>query len=67
MVNNQNEFNEKYSNKEIKEIEITRNRNFQGELVVENYSELEKLNLREVKNIDKVILKNLTNLKDCTI
>jgi len=67
MVNNQIEFNEKFSNKEIKEIEITRNRNFQGELILEDYSELEKLNLRDVKTIDKIILKNLLRLQECTI
>jgi len=67
MVNNQEQFNEKYPNKETKEIEITRNRNFQGELIVEDYSELKTLNLREVKNIDKVILKNLVKLQECTI
>jgi hypothetical protein len=67
MVNNQKQFNEKYNDKEVKELEITRNRNFQGELIIENYSELEKLNLREVKSIEKIILKDLPNLKDCAI
>lgn len=65
-INNQEEFNTKYG-KEIKEIEIKRNRNFKGELVIENYSELWKLSLREVKNIDKVTLKNLPQLQECTI
>jgi len=67
MVNNQIEFNEKYNNKEVTEIEIRRSRNFQGELVIEDYSELEKLNLRDIRSIDKVILKNLTQLQECTI
>jgi len=67
MVNNQIEFNNKYNNKEVKEIEIRRSRNFQGELVIEDYSELEKLNLRDIRSIDKVILKNLTQLQECTI
>jgi len=67
MVNNQIEFNEKYNNKEVKEIEIKRNRNFQGELVIEGYSKLEKLNLRDIKNIDNITLRNLTKLQDCAI
>lgn len=66
MVNNQNEFNNQYS-KELKKIEIKRNRNFQGQLVIENYPELESLNLRDIRGIDKVILKNLTQLQECTI
>jgi hypothetical protein len=66
MVNNQNEFNKKYS-KEVKKIEVKRNRNFQGRLVVEDYSELEILNLRDVRSIDKIILKNLPQLQECTI
>jgi len=67
MVNNQNEFNEKYNNKEIKEIEIKRNRNFQGELVIEDYLELKSLNLRDVKSIEKITLKNLPQLQECAI
>ncbi|CAI2168955.1 2372_t:CDS:2 [Funneliformis geosporum] len=65
MVNNQNEFNEKFSNKKVKQIESLHNRSFQGELIIEDYSELKILNLREVTNIDKIILKNLPkNLLD---
>ena len=45
MINNQIEFNEKYS-KEIKKIELRRNRKFEGQLVIESYSELESLSLR---------------------
>jgi hypothetical protein len=67
MVNNQNDFNEKYNCKEVKEIEIRRNRNFQGELIIENYSELENLNLKDVKNVDKIILKDLPRLRECAI
>ena len=66
MVNNQTEFNEKYP-KELKKIEIKRNRNFQGELVIEDYPELENLNLRDIRSIEKVTLKNLPQLQDCTI
>jgi len=67
MVNNQKEFNEKYNSKEIKEIEIKRNRNFQGELTIEDYLELKNLNLRDVKSINKITLKNLFKLQGCTI
>ena len=67
MVNNQKEFNEKYPNKEIKEIEIKRNRNFHGQLVIEDYSKLESLNLRDIRSIGKVVLRNLGELKECTI
>ena len=66
MVNNQIEFNNKYP-KEVKEITIKRYRNFQGQLVIENYSELEKLNLRDIRSIDKITLKNLVQLQECTI
>lgn len=67
MVNNQTEFNEKFSNKELKEVEIKRNRSFQGELTIENYPDLEKLNLRDIKIIDKVILKKLPQLQEVAI
>jgi len=68
MVNNQIEFNEKYNNnKEVEEIEIKRNRNFQGELVIEDYSELKKLYLRNIRSIEKITLKNLPQLQECTI
>ena len=66
MVNNQIEFNNAYS-KETKKIEIRRNRNFQGDLLIENYLELETLNLRDIRSIDKVVLKNLPRLQECTI
>lgn len=67
MVNNQKEFNEKFFNKEVKEIEIKRNRNFQGQLIIEDYSELEKLNLRDIRSIEKVVLRNLGRLEQCII
>jgi Leucine-rich repeat (LRR) protein len=65
MVNNQNEFNNKYS-KEVKEIRI-KNKDFQRQLIVEDYLNLEKLYLRDIENIEKIILKNLPQLKLCTI
>ena len=65
MVNNQIEFNEKYS-KEVKEIKI-KNKEFQGKLIVENYPNLEKLYLRDFEKIDQIILRNLDQLKICTI
>lgn len=67
MVNNQEEFNEKYFSKEVKEIVIRRNRNFQGQLVFEDYPGLENINLRDIRSIDKITLKNLPQLKECTI
>ena len=66
MVSNQIEFNEK-NPKELKKIEIRRNRNFQGSLVVEDYPELENLNLRDIRSIEKLTLKNLSQLQECTI
>ncbi|CAG8465129.1 11363_t:CDS:2 [Cetraspora pellucida] len=68
MVKNQSEFNNKYSNKEKKEpIRVRDENNFQGQLVVEDYPNLEKLYFRSVKSVDKVILKNLSQLQECTI
>ena len=67
MVNNQTEFNEKYNNKEVTEIELKYKTKFQGQLVIENYLELEKLCLQDVRSVDKVVLKNLTKLQECTI
>ncbi|MCE8162850.1 MAG: leucine-rich repeat domain-containing protein [Candidatus Moeniiplasma glomeromycotorum] len=66
MVNNQTEFNEKYS-KELNKIELRRKRKFTGQLVVENYLELENLSLREIRSIDKLSLKNLPQVKQCTV
>jgi hypothetical protein len=65
MVNNQDEFNNKFP-KEIKEIKL-KNKEFIGQLVIENYPNLKKLHLRNVKSIDKVNLRNLTQLQECTI
>jgi hypothetical protein len=64
MVNNQEWFNERYS-EEIEEIEIEYE-DFEGQLVVENYSKLEKLYLLD-GIIDKVALKDLPQLQECTI
>jgi len=66
MVNNQNEFNKEYNNKETTEIKI-KNEDFEGQLIVENYPSLEILYLRGIDSIDKIILKNLTQLQKCTI
>lgn len=65
MVSNQNEFNNEYS-KEIKEIEVEYE-DFTGELVIEGYSNLEKLYLRDVDSINKIVLKNLLQLQLCDI
>ncbi|CAG8567080.1 1308_t:CDS:2 [Ambispora gerdemannii] len=54
-------------NKEVTEIELKYKTKFQGQLVIENYLELEKLCLQDVRSVDKVVLKNLTKLQECTI
>jgi len=40
---------------------------FQEQLSIENYPQLEKLHLRSVESVDKVIIKNLPQLEECTI
>src|SRR4051812_20086722 len=68
MVKNQIEFNENHpKEKKEKQIKIREENNFQGSLVIEDYSELEKLYLRGIKNIEEVVLKNLTQLQEITI
>ena len=59
-------FNNTYS-KEIKEIEIEDEYDFEGQLVIGDYSDLEKLYLHDVCSIEKIILKNLIKLQECTI
>jgi len=67
MVKNQIEFNNKFPlPKKDKEIKI-RYKKFTGELVIEDYLELENLQLLKVTKIEKLILRNLTQLKECTI
>jgi uncharacterized pyridoxamine 5'-phosphate oxidase family protein len=65
MVNNQETFDKKY-HKKRKEIEFE-DKKFEGQLVIEDYPVLEFLYLQDIKNIDKVILRNLTQLQNCTI
>jgi len=65
MVSKQKEFNKEYF-KEIKEIEIEYE-DFEGQLVIEDYPNLEKLYLQNIDKIGKVTLKNLTQLQECTI
>jgi hypothetical protein len=65
MANNQAEFNKEYS-KETEEIKI-KDEDFEGQLVIENYSELKRLYLQEVDSISKITLRNLTQLQECTI
>jgi len=68
MVNNQKEFNNAYKNKgKIKEIKIEDEYDFEGQLSVVDYLSLEKLYLHDIDRIDKVILKNLPQLQECTI
>ena len=68
MVNNQIEFNNKYFDKEIiKEIKIEDEYDFEGQLFVADYLNLEKLYLHDVDRIEKITLKNLPQLQECTI
>ncbi|CAG8685255.1 8185_t:CDS:2, partial [Ambispora leptoticha] len=48
-------------------IRVRDENNFKGQLVIEEYSKLEKLYLRSIKSVDKIILKNLIQLQECTI
>jgi len=66
MINNQIEFNKQFT-KEIAEIKLKRKEFKDNFLTIEQYPNLEILNLRDVKNIKKIILKNLTKLKETTI
>lgn len=68
MVNNQNEFNNKHKNnkEEVRKIKLI-NKDFSGQLVIEDFPKLENLNLRDNGNISKIILKNLPQLQECTI
>src|SRR5438874_287472 len=65
MTNNQEWFNNECP-KDIKKIKL-QYEDFEGDFVVEDYSDLEKLYLLDLKSINKLTLKNLTNLQDCTI
>ena len=68
MVNNQIEFNKKYSDKEIiKEIKIETEDFEEKQLEIENYLNLEKLYLYDIQEIEKIKIKNLTQLQECTI
>jgi len=66
MINNQNEFNNTYP-KETKKIEITDEYDFEGQLAIVDYLNLEKLYLHDFDSIDKITLKNLPQLQECTI
>jgi len=66
MVNNQIEFNNEY-NKEVTEIEITDEYDFEGQLIIENYPNLKSLYLRDIETIEKITLKNLGQLQECTV
>jgi len=66
-ISNFNELNNKENLEEIKEIKIGYKKFSDKQLVIENYSKLESLQLLKVNSIDKITLKNLTQLKECTI
>lgn len=61
------EWLDKEFSKGVKEIELEDKKEFEGQLVVEDYSELENLYLQNVKSINKIVLKNLPQLQECTI
>jgi len=66
MTNIQKEFNSNFSKTE-KEIEFKR-KNFRGQqLIIKDYPELESLYLVNNKNVDKIVLRNLENLKKCEV
>jgi len=69
MVNNQIEFNNTYfNNKEIiKEIKIETEDFEEEQLVIEGYPNLEKLYLYDIQEINKITLKDLPQLQECTI
>lgn len=49
-----------------KKIKVT-DEDFQGQLIIEDYPELEEIYLHDVESIDKIVLKNLPQLQKCTI
>jgi len=69
MVNSRIEFNKKYSDKESrKEIKIeTEDFDEEEQLDIEDYLNLEKLYLYDIQEIGRIALKNLPQLKECTI
>jgi len=68
MVKTQIEFNKKYSKKEeVKEIEIRTEDFEEQQLDIEDYPNLEKLYLHDVQEIEKITLRSLTKLQECTI
>lgn len=67
MVNNQNEFNNKYNNKKEEEIKFKDDEFEENQLIVEDYPNLKKLFLQDVDSISEITLKNLTQLQECTI
>lgn len=70
MTNNKidsfNELNNKENFKEITEIKL-KNEDFAGQLVIEDYPNLERLYLRGIESIEKITLRNLEKLEKCTI
>jgi len=67
MTNNKIDSFNGLNNKEIKEIEIEYENFEEKKLVIEDYSNLEKLYLQSIESIDKITLKNLPQLQECTI
>ncbi|RHZ35829.1 leucine-rich repeat domain-containing protein [endosymbiont GvMRE of Glomus versiforme] len=65
MKYNQEWFDKEYP-KTAQKIKLT-DENFQGQLIIESYLQLEKLHLQDIENINKVTLKNLPQLQECTI
>src|SRR5207237_3365367 len=65
MINNQKRFDKKFS-KEKKIIDF-KYKEFQGQLNIKDYSKLKEIYLLRVKSIDKITLRNLSQLQECTI
>lgn len=65
MAKNQQWFNDEYPKTE-KKIKF-KSEDFQGLLTIKDYLQLEKLYLRDIESIGKVVLKNLPQLQECAI
>jgi uncharacterized protein YllA (UPF0747 family) len=65
MTYNQEQINKEFT-KQIKEIELE-DENFEGNLIIENYSSLEKIYLQNIESIEQITLKDLPNLQEIAI
>jgi hypothetical protein len=65
MTNNQEWFNKKFL-KDVDKIEIDCE-DFEDSLIIEDYLNLEEINISDSEKIRKLMLKNLVNLKKCIV